>query len=184
MMATKDLIKKVHENSKEIASKGSEVVEKAYKTTANIISQAKQDGPELITNLVKKGESEWDEARKVIDKLFKDNSDKLKNIQQDILKSLEELRDKIVKGLPIDITLLQDLLKKIEDKIGTLDLPFIKLPFKAEKLPLEGYDKMTVRTVLPKLSKLTKEQLENILKYEEKHQNRVSITREIKKILK
>jgi hypothetical protein len=191
-MTTKDLIKKVQKNGmdiaskgKEIANRGSEAVEKVYKTTVEILQQAKQDGPELITNLVKKGESEWEDARKILDKLFQDNKGKLMKLQKDVLKSLEELRERIAKELPIDLAILQDILKKVEDTIGKIDFPFIRprLPV-GPVLPIDKYDELTVKTILPKLSGLTRDQLTSVLKYEEKHQKRVSVIREINKLMK
>lgn len=40
-MEPKEIIKKVQKNGKDIATKGSEVVEKAYQSTVELISQAK-----------------------------------------------------------------------------------------------------------------------------------------------
>lgn len=198
MKTTKNIVRKVQANGNELAGKGkkivnrgkdianmgTEAVEKAYKTAVDMLSHAKQDAPSLVSNLVKKGEQEWDEARKVIDKLYQDRKDKLFSLRKDLMKSLEEVRDHFIKELPVDLTVLQDILKKIEETFGKLDLPFIKNKISdGIALPLADYDHMTVKQILPKLEGLTPVQLQAVLTYEENHQNRVSLTREIKKLL-
>jgi polyhydroxyalkanoate synthesis regulator phasin len=183
MIDTKDILKKVHQDGKKIASKGTETFEKAYKATRDIIGQAKKDGPELLTTLVRKGEKEWEEARKIIENLFAGNKQKLKNVHKDLRKALDDFRKKVIAGLPIDLSGLRDLLKTIEEKVSKLDFPYVHQNHTPTSLPINNYEQLNVRKILPLLEKLNKDQLRTILAFEEKHQNRVTITRAIKKLL-
>lgn len=266
-----NIIQKVQANGKEFAQKGSDAVEKAYKTTVDIIAQAKADGPtETLNKLVKRGESEWADAKKVVEKLFKENAeklvtlqkdlfntmeemrakiikgipvdfkalqelvkkieeqigkidlltqirqgspefvnnllkksetewedakkkleglfnenrDKIMKLQKDVVKTLDEYREKILKDIPVDLTKVQELFKKVEDKIGSLEIPFFHQAESKSELAIENYDDLNVKTIVPKLAGLSEEALKAIQDYEAAHQNRVSIKREIDKLLK
>lgn len=175
-MTKKNLIQKVHDE-------GKEAVEKAYKTTIEIINQAKKDSPELLRRLVQKGEEEWEYAKKTIDKLFAENADKLKRFHNDLFKNLDDLRRRIIKDLPIDLHILDDVIRNIERRIGKIDIPSMKMNTSKNGLPIDNYQELSVKKILPHLSKMNKEQLMQIMDYEKKHSNRVTIIREINKIV-
>jgi len=180
-MTRPKIIKKLQENGKELANMGTETVEKAYKATLDILSTAKRDAPELLSNLVKKGEAEWDEIRKTLDKLYREKSTLIATLHKEIKSGLEDLRDKIVKESPVDLSRFFELMHRIEAKIGSLDVPFVKQVMQRYEFPIADYDSLSVKKIIPLLENLNSEQLHRVADYEKKHLNRVTVLREIAK---
>ncbi|MBN2381871.1 hypothetical protein JXQ70_03225 [bacterium] len=183
MKDREDFIRKLHESTKEIVMTGTEVLEMVYKASMEILVRARQDAPDLLDRLVKKGEEEWEEARTTFEPLFRKKAEALKTVQNEIFKVLDEIREKIIKELPLDLTIVSKLIHEIEERFSSLGIPVKKTEVRPAELPFENYDELSVKKIVPRLDGLDNEQLRTILNYEQKHLNRVTIIRAINKRL-
>jgi hypothetical protein len=132
-----------------------------------------------VSTFYKNNGPDWEVTKKTLDEYFKTNMSRISTFTNDAKTTIDDYRDRLVKELVISKDQYRNLLDTVEMHLCALNIPFVNQVF----LPIDNYDSLTVKEILPRLSQLNKEQASFLLKYEENHLNRVTLIREFDKLL-
>lgn len=179
MLPTQKIMRELQNNGREMAHKGSEILDKAIRSYRDTFEQAKKEGPEYVSNLFKKGEQELTDVRQSLETLIRDHLDRMITLKQDFREIYTDLRTRIVKEFPFDQSQYHQILNEIELHLSLLPIPF----FRKMLFPIADYDNLSVNKIKEQLSSLSHDQLQLLLQYESKHSNRVTLKRELDKLI-